>query len=74
VERLGWHVQRLLDIEDFPDFDRIAARFPTQIVADHMGRPIGRTSCSIPRCRMTARSRTFLRSGFRMTQRDAGYS
>jgi 2-pyrone-4,6-dicarboxylate lactonase len=39
VQRLGWHVQLLLDIEDFPDFDRIAARFPTEIVVDHMGRP-----------------------------------
>jgi predicted TIM-barrel fold metal-dependent hydrolase len=39
VQRLGWHVQFLLDIENFPDFDRIAARFPTEIVVDHLGRP-----------------------------------
>ena len=39
VQRFGWHVQFLLDIESFPDFDRMAARFPTEIVVDHMGRP-----------------------------------
>ncbi len=39
VARLGWHAQFLLDIEDFPDFDRIAAEFPSEMVVDHMGRP-----------------------------------
>ncbi len=36
--------------------------------------PTGRMSCSSPRCRTTARSRTFSRSGFRMDQRGTGYS
>ncbi|MDH3317064.1 MAG: amidohydrolase family protein [Gammaproteobacteria bacterium] len=39
VARLGWHAQFLLDIEKFPDFDRIAAEFPSEMVIDHMGRP-----------------------------------
>jgi 2-pyrone-4,6-dicarboxylate lactonase len=39
VARLGWHAQFLLDIENFPDFDRIAAEFPCDMVIDHMGRP-----------------------------------
>lgn len=39
VARLGWHAQFLLDIENFPDFDRIAAEFPSEMVIDHMGRP-----------------------------------
>lgn len=39
VARLGWHAQFLLDIEDFPDFHRIAAQFPCEMVIDHMGRP-----------------------------------
>lgn len=39
VARLGWHAQFLLDIENFPDFDRVAAEFPSEMVIDHMGRP-----------------------------------
>lgn len=39
VARLGWHAQFLLDIENFPDFDRVAAAFPGEMVIDHMGRP-----------------------------------
>ena len=39
VARLGWHAQFLLDIENFPDFDRIAAEFPCEMMIDHMGRP-----------------------------------
>ena len=39
VSRLGWHAQFLLDIENFPDFDRIAAEFPCVMMIDHMGRP-----------------------------------
>lgn len=39
VARLNWHAQFLLDIENFPDFDRIAAEFPCEMVIDHMGRP-----------------------------------
>jgi predicted TIM-barrel fold metal-dependent hydrolase len=39
VARLGWHAQFLLDIENFPDFDHIAAEFPSVMMIDHMGRP-----------------------------------
>lgn len=39
VARLGWHAQFLLDIENFLDFDRIAAEFPSEMMIDHMGRP-----------------------------------
>ena len=39
VARLGWHAQFLMDIENFPDFDRIAAEFPSAMMIDHMGRP-----------------------------------
>jgi 2-pyrone-4,6-dicarboxylate lactonase len=39
VARLGWHAQFLLDIENFPDLDRIAAEFPSEMMIDHMGRP-----------------------------------
>jgi 2-pyrone-4,6-dicarboxylate lactonase len=39
VQRLGWHVQFLLDIESFPKLDRTLADFPTEVVIDHMGRP-----------------------------------
>lgn len=39
VARLGWHAQFLMDIENFPDFDRIAAEFPSVMMIDHMGRP-----------------------------------
>ena len=39
VARLGWHAQFLLDIENFPDFDRVAAAFPSVMMIDHMGRP-----------------------------------
>ena len=48
VRPLGWHVQFLLDIEDFPDFDRLAAEFPTGIVVDHMGRPDPRLGVGAP--------------------------
>jgi 2-pyrone-4,6-dicarboxylate lactonase len=39
VARLGWHVQLLLDVESFPDLDRVLGDFPTEVVIDHMGRP-----------------------------------
>jgi predicted TIM-barrel fold metal-dependent hydrolase len=48
VQHLGWHVQLLLDIENFPDFDRLADRFPTEIVVDHMGRPDPRRGTQAP--------------------------
>ena len=39
VARLGWHAQFLMDIENFPDFDHLAAEFPSVMMIDHMGRP-----------------------------------
>jgi 2-pyrone-4,6-dicarboxylate lactonase len=39
VKRLGWHVQFLLDVETFPDLDRVLGAFPVEVVIDHMGRP-----------------------------------
>ena len=48
VQPLGWHVQFLLDIEDFRDFNRVAADFPTEIVVDHMGRPDPRLGVGAP--------------------------
>ena len=39
VAGLGWHVQFLLDAEQFPDLDRVLGGFPTEVVIDHMGRP-----------------------------------
>ena len=35
----GWHVQFLLDVEEFPDLDQVLGAFPTEVVIDHMGRP-----------------------------------
>jgi 2-pyrone-4,6-dicarboxylate lactonase len=39
VAPFGWHVQFLMDVEEFPDLDRVAAAFPIEVVIDHMGRP-----------------------------------
>jgi predicted TIM-barrel fold metal-dependent hydrolase len=39
VKHLGWHVQFLLDVESFPDLDRVLGDFPVEVVIDHMGRP-----------------------------------
>ena len=48
VKRLGWHVQFLLDIENFPDLDRVLADFPVEVVIDHMGRPDPRRGTDAP--------------------------
>jgi predicted TIM-barrel fold metal-dependent hydrolase len=45
---LGWHVQFLLDIEDYPDIDRLLGDFPTEVVIDHMGRPDPRKGVDAP--------------------------
>ena len=39
VAPLGWHAQFLMDVENFPDLDRIADAYPCEMVIDHMGRP-----------------------------------
>ncbi len=48
VARLGWHAQFLMDIENFPDFDRIAAEFPSVMMIDHMGRPDPQAGVNAP--------------------------
>ena len=39
VAPLGWHAQFLMDVETFPELDRIADAYPCEMVIDHMGRP-----------------------------------
>jgi predicted TIM-barrel fold metal-dependent hydrolase len=39
VRPFGWHVQFLMNVEDFPELDRTFADFPTDVMIDHMGRP-----------------------------------
>lgn len=48
VKRLGWHVQFLLDVEEFPDLDKVLADFPVEVVIDHMGRPDTRRAVAAP--------------------------
>ncbi len=48
VARLGWHVQYLLDIEKFPDLDRVLDDFPVEVMIDHMGRPDTRGGTDAP--------------------------
>lgn len=48
VARLGWHVQFLLDIENFPDLDRVLGDFPVEVMIDHMGRPHTRGGVTAP--------------------------
>lgn len=37
VKPLGWHVQFLMHVDEFPDLDRTFAGFPVDIVIDHFG-------------------------------------
>jgi 2-pyrone-4,6-dicarboxylate lactonase len=39
VKAFGWHVQFLMNVEEFPEFDHMFADFPTDVMIDHMGRP-----------------------------------
>ena len=39
VKDFGWHVQFLLDVEDYPNLDTLLGSFPTEVAIDHMGRP-----------------------------------
>ena len=70
VVRLGWHAQFLLDIENFPDFDRIAAEFPSDMVIDHMGRPDPAKGVNAPGFQALIRA---LRSGRVWTKLSAPY-
>jgi predicted TIM-barrel fold metal-dependent hydrolase len=40
VKELGWHAEFLIDAEAFPRMDETFADFPTEVVIDHMGRPL----------------------------------
>src|SRR5262249_17545714 len=55
VARLGWHVQFLLDVETFPDLDRVLGTFPTAVVLDHLGRPDPARGIEAPRLRALIR-------------------
>jgi predicted TIM-barrel fold metal-dependent hydrolase len=70
VARLGWHAQFLMDIENFPDFDRIATAFPSDMVIDHMGRPDPAKGVNAPGFQALIRA---LRSGRVWTKLSAPY-
>lgn len=68
--RLGWHAQFLLDIENFPGFERIAAEFPCEMMIDHMGRPDPAKGVNAPGFQALLRG---LRSGRVWTKLSAPY-
>jgi len=70
VARLGWHVQFLLDVEDFPDLDRVFGDFPTEVMIDHMGRPDPARGIDAPGFQALIR---LLRSGRGWTKLSAPY-
>jgi 2-pyrone-4,6-dicarboxylate lactonase len=70
VARLGWHVQYLLDIEKFPDLDRVLADFPVEVMIDHMGRPDTRGGIDAPGFQSLIR---FLQSGRGWSKLSAPY-
>ena len=70
VKELGWHVQYLLDIENFPDLDRVLADFPVEVVIDHMGRPDTRRGVNAPGFQALIR---LLRSGRGWSKLSAPY-
>jgi predicted TIM-barrel fold metal-dependent hydrolase len=37
IERFGWHIELLLHVDEFPDFDRAFADFPVPVVIGHLG-------------------------------------
>ncbi len=70
VARLGWHVQLLLDVENFPDLDRVLADFPVEVVVDHMGRPDPQHGVDAPGFQALVR---FLQSGRGWSKLSAPY-
>jgi predicted TIM-barrel fold metal-dependent hydrolase len=70
VARLGWHVQYLLDIEKFPDLDRVLGDFPVEVMIDHMGRPDTRGGIDAPGFQALVR---FLKSGRGWSKLSAPY-
>lgn len=37
IRPLGWHVQLLVHVDDFPELEAMLAAFPTDVVIDHFG-------------------------------------
>jgi 2-pyrone-4,6-dicarboxylate lactonase len=70
VKELGWHVQFLLDVEDYPDLDRLLGSFATEVVIDHMGRPDPRRGVGAPGFQALIR---LLRSGRGWAKLSAPY-
>ena len=70
VMPLGWHVQFLLDVEEFPDLDQVLGAFPTEVVIDHMGRPDPRRGVAAPGFQALLR---LLRSGRGWSKLSAPY-
>lgn len=70
VAPLGWHVQLLLDVENFPDLARTLADFPVEVVIDHMGRPDPRRGVDAPGFQALIR---FLQSGRGWSKLSAPY-
>jgi predicted TIM-barrel fold metal-dependent hydrolase len=70
VARLGWHVQYLLDIEQFPALDRLLGDFPVEVMIDHMGRPDTRGGTDAPGFQALIR---FLKSGRGWSKLSAPY-
>jgi predicted TIM-barrel fold metal-dependent hydrolase len=70
VKHLSWHVQFLLDIENFPDLDRVLADFPVEVMIDHMGRPDTRGSVDAPGFQALIR---FLKGGRGWSKLSAPY-
>lgn len=70
VARLGWHVQYLLDIEQFPDLDRLLGDFPVACMIDHMGRPDTRGGTDAPGFQALIR---YLKSGRGWSKLSAPY-
>jgi predicted TIM-barrel fold metal-dependent hydrolase len=70
VDHLGWHVQYLLDIEKFPDLDRVLGDFPVECMIDHMGRPDTSGSTDAPGFQALIR---YLKSGRGWSKLSAPY-
>ena len=65
-----WHVQYLLDIEKFPDLDRVLGDFPVECMIDHMGRPDTRGGTDAPGFQALLR---YLQSGRGWSKLSAPY-
>lgn len=70
VKDYGWHVQFLLDVEDYPNLDALLGSFPTEVVIDHMGRPDPENGIAAPGFQALIR---LLRSGRGWAKLSAPY-